>query len=122
RKPRIDEDGVRLLAFFHSFWKRQKKEMPRAYDYGLPEPLRNQIILACNGAVRRFGKVMVHGDLDLFYSVAKLRLCQEFGLLRLSDHMRTDEEDVWSFFLQEQTVEGCFDIIEIVLACMTQYV
>jgi len=93
------------------------------YKYDeLPDGLRNQLIHICNEVVSRFAAVAVRRDLNVFYSGAQQALCHEFGLLRLTDNARTAEEDIWNFFLNQEKVERCLDIIEIVFACMVRYV
>jgi len=111
---------------FEPYSKRTKREQgkgPDAYKYDdLPNSLRNQIIHICNEVVGRFAAVAVRRNLDVFYAGAHQTLCHELGLLQLTNYNRTAEEDIWNFFLQQQEVERCLDIIEILFACMVQHV
>jgi hypothetical protein len=111
---------------FEPFSKRTKREAgkgPEVYTYDdLPSRLRNQIIHICNNAVGQFGAVAARKDFDVFYSRVQLELCQELGLLQLTEGPRPAVDDIWNFFLGQRDVEQCLDIIEIVFACMVQYV
>jgi hypothetical protein len=103
------------------FSKRTKREQgkgPDAYTYvELPQKLRIQIIHICNETAEKFPAVWSRGR-DAFFAGAQRAICHELGLLQLTARPRTAEEDVWNFFLQQQDVETCLDVIEILFACI----
>src|SRR2546429_1097181 len=110
---------------FETYSQRTKREQgvgPDAYKFDdLPERLRNQIIHICNGVAKKFPAVFIHGA-DAFFSGARQAICHELGLLQLTERPRTAEEDVWNFFLQQQSIETCLDVTEIVFACLVRTV
>jgi hypothetical protein len=110
---------------FTPFSKRARQEQgkgPDAYKYDeLPDALKNQIIHICNELIAKLPKVFFRGG-EAFFAGARQALFHELGLLRLTNRPRTAEEDVWNFFLQQQSVETCLDIIEIVFACVVAVV
>ena len=108
---------------FTPFSKRtQREQSPDAYKYDeLPDALRNQIIHICTKVVDNFPAVYFHGR-DAFFNGARQAICHELGLLRLTDRPRSAQEDVWNFFLQQEKVETCLDIIEIIFAYVVKIV
>jgi hypothetical protein len=94
-----------------------------AYTYdALPEALKNQVIHVCNETAFRFAAVVVRRDLNVFYAGVQQALCHEFGVQQLTRRRCTAEEDIWEYFLREDRVERCLDVIEIVFACMVAHV
>src|SRR5438132_5998021 len=111
-----------MIETFSRRSKREQGEGPDAYKYDdLPERLRNQIIHICNGVAAKLPAVVFQGS-EAFFSGARKAICHELGLLRLAERIRTAEEDVWNFFLEEQNIETCLDVIEIVFACLVRTV
>ena len=110
---------------FLPFSKRTRREQgkqPDAYKYDeLPDALRNQLIHICNKVVDNFPAVYFHGR-DAFFNGARQSICHELGLLQLTGRPRSAQEDVWNFFLQQEKVETCLDIIEIVFAYVARAV
>src|ERR1017187_6759163 len=96
--------------------------MTEAYKYDeLPEPLRVQVIHIWREILTGFPGVDFRGA-DVFYRPAQRRLCEEYGVLRLTASARTAEEDVCEFFLKERDITKCLKAIEIVFVCLWEFV
>jgi hypothetical protein len=109
---------------FDAYSKRNRQAQGAdAYRYDdLPETLKNQVIHVCNETAFRFAAVAVRRDLNVFYAGVQQALCHEFGVQQLTRGRCTPEEDTWEYFLREDRVERCLDVIEIVFACMVAHV
>lgn len=103
------------MGVFDLFSKRQKRargEMPDVYVYDdLPQPLRVQIVHIIRDA---FGTDNYGSDhAAKAYEFVKQSLCREYGLFELVKHPRSDQESVFNFFLQEESVERALDVVEL---------
>lgn len=103
------------MGIFNLFSKRQKRargEMPDVYVYDkLPQPLRVQIIHIIRDA---FGKDDFHSNYAHdAYEFVNDTLCRELGVFELVKHSRSNEDSVFNFFLQEESVEHALDVVEL---------
>jgi hypothetical protein len=97
------------------FSKRQKRargEVPDVYVYDdLPNPLRVQILHIVNDT---FGTDSEYGDhAAKAYEFVKQALCREYGVFELIKYPKSDQESVFNFFLQEESVERALDVVEV---------
>lgn len=91
-----------------------EKTNPYTYDR-LPEPLKFQVIRICEKVEVRFPDVSCRGA-DVFYVGVQQTLCEEYGLMCLTNNTCTYKEDVWNYFMQNKDANKCLDVIEIVFA------
>jgi hypothetical protein len=98
------------------FSKRQKRargEVPDVYVYdSLPQPLRVQIVYIIKDA---FGVDNCAPDYaEEVYGIVNKTLCREFGVFQLTKYAhRSDQDAVFEFFLQEESVERALDVVEL---------
>ncbi|AFI67371.1 Uncharacterised protein [Burkholderia pseudomallei] len=104
------------MGVFDLFSKRQKRargEMPDVYVYDeLPQPLRVQIVHIIQDA---FGidPSYQSDHSKKAYEFVKQALCREYGVFELVKHARSDQESIFNFFLNEESVERALDVVEI---------
>ncbi|CAG2148299.1 STM4504/CBY_0614 family protein [Cupriavidus numazuensis] len=112
------------MGVFDLFSKRQKRargEMPDVYVYdNLPQPLRVQIIHIVNDAFGEAGYSSTHAH-DA-YEFVKQALCREFGVFELVKYSKSDQESVFNFFLQEESVERALDVVELCFKVIQTYI
>lgn len=92
--------------------KRARGEMPDVYVYDdLQQPLRVQIIHIIGDA---FGEDGYNSqNVQDAYRFVKETLCREFGVFELIKHPRSDQDSIFNFFLQEESVERALDVVEL---------
>lgn len=103
------------MGVFDLFSKRQRRargEVPDVYVYGeLPQQLRVQIVHIIQDA---FGVDNYGSDhVEKAYELVKQALCREYGVFELVKHSRSDQQSVFNFFLQEQSIERALDVVEL---------
>jgi hypothetical protein len=103
---------VGVLELFSKRQKRARGEMPDVYVYDkLPPPLRVQIVHIIRDA---FGEDGRHTDhVYKAYEFVKETLCREFGVFELVQYPKSNQESVFNFFLQEESVEHALDVVEL---------
>ncbi len=101
------------------FSKREKTGPSQPYNYDeLPEQLKIQVIYAWRDVVLYFPAVSFNGA-EVFYRGVRPLICEELGIVRLTDRPQNAEEDVCNYFLHQEDVAVCLDVIEVVFAyCM----
>lgn len=104
-----------IVGVFDLFSKRQKRargEMPDVYVYDkLPPPLRVQIVHIIRDA---FGEDGRHtDDVHKAYEFVKETLCREFGVFELVQYPKSNQESVFNFFLEQESVEHALDVVEL---------
>jgi hypothetical protein len=103
------------MGIFDLFSKRQKRargEMPDVYVYDdLPQPLRVQIVHIVSDAfgLDNYGSNYAQGG----YEFVKQALCREYGQFELIKHPKSDQDSVFNFFLQEESIERSLDVVEL---------
>jgi hypothetical protein len=99
------------MGVFDLFSKRQRRdkgEMPDVYKYDdLPNPLRVQIIQIIQDAVGI--DQYAYGLFDFINTT----LCREFGVFRLANNQKTIVDSIFTFFLQEESVDKTLDVVEL---------
>ncbi len=86
--------------------------MPDVYVYDdLPQPLRVQIVHIISDAFGEDGYNMTHARHA--YEFVKQTLCREFGVFELVKYPKSDQDSVFNFFLQEQSIERALDVVEL---------
>jgi hypothetical protein len=103
------------MGVFDLFSKRQRKargEVPDVYVYDkLPRELRVQIVHIIQDA---FGTDNYRTDnAEKAYEFVKATLCREYGLFELIERPKSDQHSVFSFFLQEESIERALDVVEL---------
>ncbi|MGA3284429.1 MAG: hypothetical protein ABSD57_08225 [Verrucomicrobiota bacterium] len=108
---------------FELFSKRNRQgQKTDVFTYDtLPQPLKVQIIHVWNGVIINFPSVYFKGA-DVVYVGIAQAICKERGVFRLTRNAGTAEEDVCNYFLQEQNVDYCLDVIEIVFDYFVQLI
>lgn len=113
-----------VVGVFDLFSKRQKRargEMPDVYVYDdLPQPLRVQIVHIISDAFGTDGYNTDHAAKA--YEFVKQALCREYGLFELVKHPRSDQDSVFNFFLQEQSIERALDVVELCFKVIHGYI
>lgn len=108
------------MAVFHIFSKRQKRargEVPDIYVYDkVPHELRVQIVHIIEDV---FGNDNSAAQL---YNLIKKTLCKEYGRFELIEHPRSDEYDVFNFFLQEKSTERALDVVELCFQNISKHI
>ena len=108
---------------FELFSKRQKElhgQTPEVYRYDeIPYPLKVQAIQIWREIAMEFPAVTI-GRIDIFSGVQQV-LTKEYGCFRLINGSETPEEDVCKFFLNEQDVKKCLDVIQVSFAVFAQF-
>lgn len=98
---------------------RQKKQ-PNIFTYdSLPNPLKVQIIHIWSETFAKFPSVEIYGLGRVYHSINRA-ITKERGVFQLTRNPRTVEEDVCNYFLNENEIAHCLDVIEIVFAHMAQ--
>jgi len=103
------------MGVFDLFSKRQKRargQVPDVYVYDeLPQPLRVQIVHIIRDAfgVDGYGTNHAHDA----YELVKQALCREYGVFELVERPRSDQDSVFNFFLQEESIEHALDVVEL---------
>lgn len=103
---------VGVIDLFSKRQKRARGEVPDIYVYDdLPRPLRVQIVHIINDAFGedRYETFYVHD----VYKFVKQTLCREFGVFELVEYPKSDQDSVFNFFLQEESVERALDVVEL---------
>ena len=109
-----------IIDIFSKRQRRLRGEMSDVYSYdALPDPLRVQIVHILNHAL---GGREEYGNIYNFPSVRKIYksivdvLCREYGVFRLpgyeNQHNRIYIDELVTFFLKENDIEKCLDVIE----------
>ncbi|WP_175994709.1 STM4504/CBY_0614 family protein [Burkholderia vietnamiensis] len=103
---------MRVFDLFSKRQKRARGEFPDVYVYDeLPNPLRVQIVHIIQDA---FGIDHYQSDhVKNSYEFVKQALCREYGVFELVKHARSDQESVFNFFLNEESVERALDVVEL---------
>jgi hypothetical protein len=103
------------MAIFDLFSKRQKKlrgEVPDVYQYeDIPNELRIQIVHIIRdtlGIDRQYSNKTKQA-----YRYIKNALCREYGVFDLTEHARSDEDDIFNFFLDCDDYEQTLDVVEL---------
>lgn len=80
------------------------------YD-DLPQPLRVQIVHIVRDAfgVDSYGS----NHVEEAYKFVKQTLCREYGQFELVKNPRSDQDSVFNFFLQEESIERSLDVVEL---------
>lgn len=104
-----------VMGVFDLFSKRQKRargEMPDIYVYDkLPNQFRVQVVHIIQDA---FGVDYYNRDnVQKAYEFVKQTLCREYGLFELVQYPKSDDQSIFHFFLQEETVERALDVLEL---------
>jgi hypothetical protein len=103
------------MGVFDLFSKRQKRargEMPDVYVYDvLPQSLRVQIVHIVSDAlgVDNYGS----DHAQHAYEFIKQALCREYGQFELIKNPKSDQDSVFNFFLQEESLERSLDVVEL---------
>ena len=113
------------MPIFDIFSKRQKKlrgDVPDVYSYdALPDPLKKQIVHIILGALGNDGDYYHHSvygtrqEVEQNYKSIVDALCREYGVFRLTEDRHGNRmylEELVDFFLQEQNVDRCLDVVE----------
>lgn len=112
------------MGVFDLFSKRQKRargEVPDVYVYDdLPQPLRVQIVHIISDAFGTDGYDTNHAVKA--YEFVKQALCREYGLFELVKYSRSDQDSVFNFFLQEQSIERALDVVELCFKFINGYI
>jgi hypothetical protein len=101
-----------IIDLFSKRQRRARGEMPDAYRYDdLPNPLRVQIIQIIQDAIGidQYGSSYVYGLYEYINGI----LCREYGLFRLIDRQTSFPDAIFTFFLQEESVDKALDIVEL---------
>lgn len=104
------------MAIFDLFSKRQKMirgEVPDIYVYDeIPKSLRIQIVHIMTDTIGqdkdRYGR-----RASSVYEYIHKTLCKEYGLFKLFDRSREEEDAVLNYFVNCEDYERCLDVIEI---------
>jgi len=113
------------MGVFDLFSKRQKRargEMPDVYVYDkLPQQFRVQVIYIIKDA---FGAIDSNGGMFVInaYKFIGETLCREFGLLELVKYKKSDDDSVFTFFLQEENTEYALDVLELCFKFINEYI
>src|ERR1700689_1545313 len=112
-----------LPTMFETFSRRNRKNREvDAYNYdSLPRPLKVQIIHIWEEVIRHFGGVMVNGH-DFVFARIQRDVCEEMGVFELTRNAPSAIEDVCNYFLHEEDIEKCLDVIEIVFSGLVRCV
>ena len=103
------------MGVFDLFSKRQRRargELPDIYVYNkLAHELRVQIVHIVQDA---FGEdnYGARSAADA-YEFIKQTLCREYGRFELVERPKSDQQSVFNFFLQEDSVERALDVVEL---------
>src|SRR4051812_25569670 len=98
---------------FKVFSKRNQSE-GNGLIYELPQNLRRQVIQIWDDVAGSLGDILLSRDYDMFYARARKEIRHDLGEFRLVDGASTAREEVAVYFLNEENVAKCLDIIEIV--------
>jgi hypothetical protein len=86
--------------------------VPDVYVYDkLPNELRVQIVHIVRDAFGqdRYG----YESAARAYEFVNQSLCREYGLFKLIEYPKSDEQSVFGFFLQEESTERALDVVEL---------
>lgn len=102
-----------MIDIYSKRQKRLRGEIPDVYRYDdLPRPLRVQI-------VHIWRKAFKAGDINLrehqFQRIREV-LCEEYGVFDLSEKQGHPSQKLEAFFLSQEDLEKCLDVIELVFA------
>lgn len=113
-----------VVGVFDLFSKRQKRargEVPDVYVYDdLPQPLRVQIVHIISDAFGEDGYGSGHA-LNA-YALVKSALCREYGVFELVKNPRSDQDSVFNFFLQEESIERALDVVELCFRVIERHI
>lgn len=109
------------MGIYNLFSKRQKKlrgEICDVYQYDtIPNNLKIQITQIISDAIGtsthcgKYGHYMSESD-ELYAYIHKI-LCREYGIYELIKNADTYFHEIYNYFLQQDDIEKCLDIIEI---------
>lgn len=103
---------MRVFDLFSKRQKRARGDVPDVYVYDdLPQRLRVQIVHIISDAFGEDG--YSSSDAREAYEFVKQTLCREFGVFELVKHPQSDQQSVFHFFLQEESVERALDVVEL---------
>lgn len=111
------------MAIFEIFSKRQRKirgEVPDVFVYDkIPNTLKVQIVHLIRDAfgVDDYGSYSV----DLYKEINDI-LCREYGLFKLFPQGNTFDERLFRFFLEEDDVEKCLDVVELCFNAINNHI
>ncbi|MGF1761570.1 hypothetical protein L4D76_27435 [Photobacterium sagamiensis] len=112
------------MAIFDLFSKRQKRlrgEVSDVYQYDkLPQQLKVQIVHIVRDTI---GIETTYNDLTngVYRHIHKV-LCKEYGVFSLKQHEDSNFAAVYDYFLNENNVEKCLDVIELSFRIIDGYV
>ena len=99
------------------FSKRQKRlrgEFPQKYQFDkLDRKFRNQVVLIIRDTIgdERYSNDQTYKA----YKIIHRTLCKEYGVFSLDEKNNEGyySSDIFSFFLKEQNIEKCLDVVEL---------
>jgi len=103
------------VGVFDLFSKRQKRargETPDVYVYdALPNALRVQVVHIITDA---FGADGYNSSrVRQAYEFVNQALCRELGVFELVKYPKSDQDSIFNYFLQEESVERALDVVEL---------
>jgi len=101
------------VGVFDLFSKRQKRargETPDVYVYdALPNALRVQVVHIITDA---FGADGYNSSrVRQAYEFVNQALCRELGVFELVKYPKSDQDSIFNYFLQEESVERALDVV-----------
>ena len=109
---------------FEVFSKRNgngQKSDVLSYD-SLPQQLKVQTIYIWNEVIIKLPAFIIHRGrgANQIYSDIQQAICKEQGVFKLTNNTNIPEEDVCNYFLRENDLGKCLDVIELVFNYMSQ--
>lgn len=110
-----------VLDLFSKRQKRARGEMPDVFQYNtLPNGLRVQIVHIIRDA---FGTDKYGFDLaSSAYEFVNDSLCREYGVFKLGEKKYAVCDEIFSFFLQEKTIDRALDVVELSFKMIVNYI
>lgn len=102
-----------VINLFSKRRKQARGEMPDVYTYDtLPKPLRVQIVHIIRGALGTDKRLSGnHAENAYEFIVSTMR--KERGVFKLSQHTRSLDDELFNYFLDEDSTELALDIVEL---------
>lgn len=104
-----------IWDFFSKRMKRQRGEISDVFQYDqLPQPLKVQIVHIIQDVFNIRG--YISDDQKKLWSEIRDIFCREYGVFHLTEEYVSPIQDVINYFLQEQDIEKCLDVVEVIFS------